>query len=332
MKILAIESSCDETAAAVVEDGRRVLSNIVFSQAKRHREFGGVVPEIASRMHIECIDAVVTEALKDANTDIFQVDAVASTCYPGLIGALLVGAGYAKGLCIAASKPFIPVNHIRGHIAAAYTAFEGLTPPFCALAVSGGNTLIVHVKDFTELEVLGGTVDDAAGEAFDKVGRVLGFGYPCGAELDQAAAGGNEEAFSFPVPHTEGPFDFSFSGLKTAALNQLHAMHQRGEEVPVKDFAASFSAHIARMLTYRTLEAAQSRGLDTVVLAGGVAANSYLRRELTQTCKCKGIRLYTPPLSLCGDNAAMIGAQAFYEWQAGHVADLSQNCFANAKL
>ena len=182
------------------------------------------------------------------------------------------------------------------------------------------------------MEVLGGTVDDAAGEAFDKVGRVLGFGYPCGAEMDQAAAGGNEQAFSFPVPRTDGSLDFSFSGMKTAAINLLHGMHQRGEKIPVQDFAASFSAHIARMLTQRTLEAAQSRSLNKIVLAGGVAANSYLRRELAQSCECKGFELYTPPISLCGDNAAMIGAQAFYEWQAGHVAKLDQNCFANAKL
>ena len=326
MKILAIESSCDETAAAVVEDGRTVLSSAVNSQIAEHRKYGGVVPEIASRRHTENICAVVQQAMEEANATPGDIDAIAVTAAPGLIGALLVGVNFAKGLALAWNKPLIPVHHIRGHIAANYLAHPDLKPPFFCLVVSGGHTHMVEVRDYTDFRIIGRTRDDAAGEAFDKAARCLGFPYPGGVHMDRAGAEGNPHAYTLPSPKIEGhPYDFSFSGLKTAVINTVHNAGQKGEEIVVADMAASFGWTVAEMLTTRFCAAAAQLGHKTAALAGGVAANSRLRRRMEEGCAAQGITLCLPPLSLCGDNAAMIGSQAYYEYQAGHLADQSLN-------
>lgn len=327
MKILAIESSCDETAAAVIEDGRKILSSVVDTQIATHALYGGVVPEIASRRHMEAVVRVTEQALKDAEMDKHDVDAVAATCAPGLIGALLVGANFGKSLAFAMNKPFIPVHHIRGHIAATYLAYPELKPPFLTLIASGGHSEIVMVKSYTEFEILGGTRDDAAGEAFDKVARVLGVGYPGGPKIDKLAQDGDAKMYKLPDSHIkDAPLDFSFSGLKTAVINLAHNAEQKGQPLVPADLAASFCCHVSEILWQKTALAAERCGCDKIVLAGGVSANSWLRQRARQGCaEKKGWQLYMPPLSLTGDNAAMIGAQAYYEYLAGHTADESLN-------
>lgn len=326
MKILAIESSCDETAAAVIEDGRKILSSVVDTQIATHALYGGVVPEIASRRHMEAVVRVTEQALKDAEMDKHDVDAVAATCAPGLIGALLVGANFGKSLAFAMNKPFIPVHHIRGHIAATYLAYPELKPPFLTLIASGGHSEIVMVKSYTEFEILGGTRDDAAGEAFDKVARVLGVGYPGGPKIDKLAQDGDAKMYKLPDSHIkDAPLDFSFSGLKTAVINLAHNAEQKGQPLVPADLAASFCCHVSEILWQKTALAAERCGCDKIVLAGGVSANSWLRQRARQGCAEKGWQLYMPPLSLTGDNAAMIGAQAYYEYLAGHTADESLN-------
>lgn len=333
VKILAIESSCDETAAAVVEDGRRALSNVVASQVEEHRLYGGVVPEIASRRHAESISGVVREALREADCPLSALDAVAVTHAPGLIGALLVGVNFAKGLSLASGLPLIPVHHLRGHIAANYLACPDLRPPFLCLVVSGGHTHLVQVDDYTRFRVLGRTRDDAAGECFDKAARAMGMPYPGGVALDQLAETGDPRAFAFPYPHVEGSaYDFSFSGLKTAVLNLLHHAQQKGESLPLSDVCASFRARVVDLLCDHTLRAAKELGSATVVLAGGVSANRELRRRMETLCREHGLSLHMPPLSLCGDNAAMIGAQAFYEFAAGHVGGADLNAVATLPI
>lgn len=333
MKILAIETSCDETAAAVVEDGRKVLSSTVASQIDEHIKYGGVVPEIASRMHSECITAIVRAALYKAELTLTDIDAIAVTFAPGLIGALLVGVNYAKGLSYSSGLPLIPVHHLRAHIAANYISSPDLKPPFLALVVSGGHSHLVEVKDYTEFKILGRTRDDAAGEALDKTARAMGFPYPGGANMDKSCKDGNPNAFALPRPHVEGsPLDFSFSGLKTAVLNIINNANQKGEKINYEDLGASVMARVADCLVENTLGAAKLSGLKEIVLAGGVAANSVLRNKITKMCSENNFELFIPPLSLCGDNAAMIGSQGFYEFLAGKKADLNLNAFATMDI
>ena len=317
MKILAIESSCDETAAAVVEDGRKILSSVINSQVEEHRLYGGVVPEIASRRHVENIVQVVQKALDDAGCTLDGIDKIAVTAAPGLIGALLVGVNYAKGLALASGKPLIPVHHIRGHIAANYLADPDLKPPFLCLVASGGHSHIVEVRDYTDLHIIGRTRDDAAGEAFDKAARAMGFSYPGGIYIDRAAqeaALDDLKKYRLPKPRVEGSeYDFSFSGLKTAVINLLHNAQQKGETVDTKALAACFQKTVCEVLVGHLELAAQRLGYRSIAAAGGVSANSGLREGLAQMCRKNKFDLHIPPLSLCGDNAAMIGAQAYYE-------------------
>lgn len=333
MRILAVESSCDETAVAIVEDGRKVLTDCIASQVELHRIYGGVVPEIASRMHMEAIYALADQALEKTGLSRSQLDGIAVTYAPGLIGAVLVGVNFAKAAALALQKPLIPVHHIRGHIAANYLAFPELKPPFLCLVVSGGHTMIVDVKDYTNMEILGTTLDDAAGECFDKVARVLGMPYPGGAALDQAAQSGNDQRY--PLPRSKpgsNPFDMSFSGLKTASLNLIHHAEQVGEALSIPDLCASFSAAVSDTLVPRVIRALEQTGYDQLAVAGGVAANSRIRRDLTAAANECGARLYMPPLQLCGDNAAMIGAQAYYEFLAGNTADMNLNAYATKSI
>ena len=332
MRILAIESSCDETAAAVVEDGRNVLSNIVASQVEEHKLYGGVVPEIASRRHAEAIVGVVDEALSAADCTLDDIDAVAVTYAPGLIGALLVGVNFAKGLSLAADKPLIPVHHLRSHIASNYISHKELKPPFLCLVVSGGHSHIVEVRDYTDMKVIGRTRDDAAGEAFDKAARAMGIPYPGGVELDKIAESGDDSAFSMPRPHVDGAeYDFSFSGLKTAVINLIHNREQKGEDIPVADICASYRRAVVGCLTDNFLKAASDLGYTTLVTAGGVSANSLLRRELEERCKGR-FDLYMPDKYLCGDNGAMVGAQGYYEFLAGHTAGSDLNAAATLPI
>lgn len=333
MKILAIESSCDDTAAAVVEDGRTVLSSVVASQVEEHRLYGGVVPEIASRRHCEAICYLVDDALKEASLSLNDIDAVAVTYAPGLVGALLVGVNYAKGLAFAAKKPLIPVHHIRSHIAANYIEYKELTPPFLSLVISGGHSHIILVEDYTRFSVIGRTRDDAAGEAFDKTARSLGFPYPGGKYIDEVAKEGNPFAFSLPRPKIEGcPFDFSFSGLKTAVLNYVNHASQKGEVLNKNDLAASFQLAVCDILADRFISAAKETGQTKLVIAGGVSANSGIRQRLEEEAVKNGFSIYIPPLSLCGDNAAMVGAQGYYEYLAGTRADASLNAVASLPI
>ncbi len=333
VNVLAIESSCDETAAAVVKDGREVLSNIVASQVEEHRIYGGVVPEIASRRHTEAVSGVTREALSQAGLTLADIDAIAVTAAPGLIGALLVGVNFAKGLAAATGLPLVPVHHLRGHIAANYLAHPDLEPPFLCLVVSGGHSHIVTVNDYTDFTVIGRTRDDAAGECFDKAARAMGMPYPGGIALDARAENGNPDAYRFPRPRVDGsPYDFSFSGMKTAVLNLLHNAEQKGETVNVDDVCASFRAKVVELLCDNTLAAADELGAKTIVLAGGVSANKALRREMQARCDKSGRTLYVPPLCYCGDNAAMIGAQGYYEFLAGHVADQTLNATASLPI
>ena len=333
MKILAFESSCDETAVAVVEDGRRVLSDAIASQADMHALYGGVVPEIASRKHVEAIAALTDKALADAGVTKRDIDAVAVTYAPGLIGAVLVGLSFAKSVAYALGVPLIPVHHIRGHIAANYLAFPELEPPFLALCMSGGNTLLVDVRDYTDLVLVGATRDDAAGECFDKTARVLGLPYPGGKPLDELSQKGDDTRYVMPQSHIEGsPYDMSFSGLKTAVINLVHGAEQRGEEIDRPGLAASFCKAVSDSLVPRTMAAARELGYKKIVVAGGVAANSRIRRDFSAAAEREGAQLYIPPLKLCGDNAAMIGAQAYYEYLAGNTAGSELNAYATKEL
>lgn len=332
MNILAIESSCDETAAAVVRDGRQIISDTVFSQIDIHKIYGGVVPEIASRCHIEKITPLVRDALLKADMKMDDIDAVAVTAAPGLIGALLVGLNFAKGIAYANNKPLVPVHHIRSHIAANYIAHPELKPPFIAMVVSGGHSHIVLVKDYTDYKIVGYTRDDAAGEAFDKAARVLGLGYPGGVYMDKLAKEGDKTAYKFPkVSFKDAPFDFSFSGIKTSVVNLVHTASQRGEELNKADIAASYSDAVTGVLCDKFFAAAKEYNMDTLVIAGGVSANSMLRHKLSENLP-DGKKLYMPPLSLCGDNAAMVGAQGYYEYIAGNVTDIFQNAYATADI
>lgn len=333
MNILAVESSCDETAVAIVRDGRQVLTDCIASQVDLHRLYGGVVPEIASRKHIEAIYGLADQALKNANMTRKDIDAVAVTYAPGLIGAVLVGVNFAKAAAFAMDKPLIPVHHIRGHIAANYLAYPELEPPFLCLVVSGGHTMIVEVKDYTDMNILGTSLDDAAGECFDKVARVLGMPYPGGAALDRASQQGDETKYSLPRSKPgENPYNMSFSGLKTAALNLIHHAQQVGEEIDVPSLCASFSAAVSDTLVPRMVMAMEQTGYRKVAVAGGVAANSRIRRDILAAAQQLGAQVYMPPLSLCGDNGAMIGAQAYYEYLAGNTADMSLNAYATKSI
>lgn len=333
MKILAIESSCDETAAAVVEDGRTVLSNVVASQVEEHKLYGGVVPEIASRRHSEAIVGVVQEALETANVTYSDLSAIAVTYAPGLIGALLVGVNFAKGLSFSTGLPLVPVHHLRSHIAANYITHPGLQPPFLCLVVSGGHTHIIHVESYTKLSVLGQTRDDAAGEAFDKAARAMGMPYPGGIHLDALAETGNEKAYRLPHPTVDGaPYDFSFSGLKTYVINLLHNAAQRGETVNTADLAASYRKAVVDCLVRNVLKAADDTGAQKIVIAGGVSANRLLRRRLEAECRRTHRAFYCPELKYCGDNAAMVGAQGYYEFMAGRTAGMDLNACAQMDI
>ena len=333
MNILAVESSCDETAVAIVRDGRQVLCDCIASQVALHREYGGVVPEIASRKHIEAIYGLADQALEQTGLTRADIDAVAVTYAPGLIGAVLVGVNFAKAAAFAMNKPLIPVHHIRGHIAANYIACPELKPPFLCLVVSGGHTMLLNVKDYTDMELLGTTLDDAAGECFDKVGRVLGMPYPGGAAVDKAAQQGDENKYMLPRSKPgENPYNMSFSGLKTAALNLIHHAQQVGEEIDIPSLCAGFTAAVSDTLVPRVIRAIEETGCKKIAVAGGVAANSRIRRDLLAAAEKLGAEVFMPPLSLCGDNAAMIGAQAYYEYLAGDVADMSLNAYATKSI
>ena len=333
MKILGIESSCDETAASVVEDGRRVLSNVIASQVEEHKIYGGVVPEIASRRHTEAICGVVEKALEDAGCTMDDIDAIAVTYAPGLIGALLVGVNYAKGLSFSTGKPLVPVHHLRGHIAANYISCEEIKPPFLSLVVSGGHSHIINVKSYTEFEIIGRTRDDAAGEAMDKAARTVGLPYPGGVNLDKISIVGDENKYKFPVPKVaDSKYDFSFSGLKTFAVNLVHNASQKGETVKSEDLGASFIKAVTDLLTSHTMEAARDTDSKTIVLAGGVSANSRLRRVMQEECDKMGIKLFMPELKYCGDNAAMIASQGYYEYLDGKRADMTLNAVASMPI
>lgn len=333
MNILAVESSCDETAVAIVRDGRQILCDCIASQVDLHRLYGGVVPEIASRKHIEAIYGLADQAMECTGLSRSDIDAVAVTYAPGLIGAVLVGVNFAKAAALAMDKPLIPVHHIRGHIAANYLAYPELEPPFLCLVVSGGHTMIVEVKDYTDMNILGTTLDDAAGESFDKVARVLGMPYPGGAALDKAAKAGDETKYVLPRSKPgENPYNMSFSGLKTAALNLIHHAQQVGEELDIPSLCAAFSAAVSDTLVPRVVMAMEQTGYRKVAVAGGVAANSRIRADILAAAEKLGAQVYMPPLSLCGDNGAMIGAQAYYEYKAGNVADMSLNAYATKSI
>ena len=333
MNILAVESSCDETAVAIVRDGRTVLTDCIASQVDLHRIYGGVVPEIASRKHIEAIYGLADQALQQAGLTRAEIDAVAVTYAPGLIGAVLVGVNFAKAAAFAMGKPLIPVHHIRGHIAANYLAYPELEPPFLCLVVSGGHTMLIEVKDYTRMEILGASLDDAAGECFDKVARVLGMPYPGGAALDKMARSGDETRYVLPRSRPgANPFDMSFSGLKTAALNLIHHAEQVGEALDVPSLCAAFSAAVSDTLVPRAVLAMEQTGYRKFAVAGGVAANSRIRRDILAAAEKLGAQVYMPPLSLCGDNGAMIGAQAYYEYLAGNLADMRLNAYATKSI
>lgn len=333
MKILAIESSCDETAAAVIEDRTTVLSNVINTQIELHKVYGGVVPEIASRKHIENISAVVDKAIRESGINKEDLDAIAVTYGPGLVGALLVGVSYAKGLAMALDKPLIPVHHIKGHICANYIEHPELKPPFICLVASGGHSHIVYVKDYSDYEVLARTRDDAAGEAFDKVSRVLGFGYPGGPAIQEAAKSGNADAIKFPrVNMGDSGFDFSFSGVKTAVLNYINIAQQKGEEINKFDVAASFQEAVIDVLSSHLIECAKKCGAKTIALAGGVAANEPLRERVALKAEKEGMKFYFPSLKYCTDNAAMIGCAAFSEYESENFADMSLNAVPNLTI
>lgn len=331
--ILAIESSCDETAAAVVKNGREVLSNVISSQIELHKLFGGVVPEIASRKHIEKINEVIEEALLEAGVTLDDLDAIGVTYGPGLVGALLVGVAEAKAISYAKGLPLVGVHHIEGHISANYIENKELTPPFLCMVVSGGHTHLVHVKDYGVYEIVGRTRDDAAGEAFDKVARAIGLGYPGGPKIDKLAKEGNPKAIAFPKAHVAGaPMDFSFSGIKSAVLNYINGCKMKGEEINRADIAASFQNAVVEVIVEKTIQAARALHMDTVCLAGGVASNSALREAMKSACEDAGLKFSYPSPILCTDNAAMIGAAAYYEYLAGTRHGLDLNAVPNLKI
>lgn len=333
MNILAVESSCDETAVAIVRDGREVLTDCIASQVDFHRIYGGVVPEIASRKHMEAIYGLADQALSRTGLRREDIDAIAVTYAPGLIGAVLVGVNFAKAAALALGKPLIPVHHIRGHIAANYIAYPSLTPPFLCLVVSGGHTLLVEVEDYTRLRILGTTLDDAAGECFDKVARVLGMPYPGGAALDAMARQGVAEGYALPRSKPgDNPYNMSFSGLKTATLNLIHHAEQVGQELKVPDLCACFSQAVSDTLVPRVRDALRETGHRKIAIAGGVAANSRIRQDILAMAKELEAEVFLPPLSLCGDNGAMIGAQAYYEYLAGNVAHMDLNAYATKSI
>lgn len=332
MKILGIESSCDETAAAVVEDGRIVKSNIIATSLEEHKLYGGVVPEIASRRHAESISGVVKEALEQAGCTIDDIDAIAVTFAPGLIGALLVGVNFAKGLAVSANKPLVPVHHLRSHIASNYLTSD-VEPPFLCLIVSGGHSHIVAVNSYTDYEIIGKTRDDAAGEALDKAGRTMGLPYPGGISIDKISKEGNPDAFAFPHPRVDGaPLDFSFSGLKTSVINIVHNAEQKGEEINIPDLAASFQKNVVGCLISNLEKAAEKFRYNKIVIAGGVSANSLLRSECEKLCKKHRWKLYLPELKYCGDNAAMVASQGYYEYLAGVRAESNLNAYATMPI
>ena len=332
MKILGIESSCDETAASVVEDGRTVKSNIIATSLDEHKLYGGVVPEIASRRHAESISAVVKEALEQADCALEDIDAVAVTYAPGLIGSLLVGVNFAKGLAAAADKPLVPVHHIRAHIASNYLTSD-LKPPFLCLIVSGGHSHIVAVSSYTDYKIIGRTRDDAAGEALDKAGRIMGLPYPGGISIDKISGEGDPNAFAFPHPRIDGaPYDFSFSGLKTSVINVVHHAEQKNEAISIPDLAASFQKSVVDCLISNLEKAAKDFGFKKIVLAGGVSANSLLRAKTEKLCKKRGWELYLPELKYCGDNAAMVASQGYYEFTAGVKAGADLNAYATMPI
>ena len=330
--ILAIESSCDETSAAVVVNGREVLSNIIASQIDTHKKFGGVVPEVASRMHIEVVSGVVQEALEEAGVTLEDIDAIGVTYGPGLVGALLVGLQFAKGLAFSTKKPLVGVNHIEGHICANYIQHKDLKPPFITLVVSGGHTHLVEVKDYQNYEILGRTRDDASGEAFDKISRAMGLGYPGGPIIDKLAKQGNKHAIEFPRAFLDDSYDFSFSGLKSAVLNYLNAQKMKKQEIVVEDVAASFQEAVVEVLATKAVHAAEEKGYKTIALSGGVAANSALRDKITKMAGEKGIEIKFPSIELCTDNAAMIGCAGYHNFINGKIDDMSLNAVPNLKI
>ncbi|GAB6086360.1 tRNA (adenosine(37)-N6)-threonylcarbamoyltransferase complex transferase subunit TsaD [Alkaliphilus crotonatoxidans] len=330
---LAIETSCDETSVSVLKNGREVLSNIIATQIEQHKKFGGVVPEVASRKHIESINDVIEAALSEAQITFSQITHVGVTYGPGLVGALLVGLSAAKAIALARQLPLNGVNHIEGHIYANFIQHPELQPPFMALIVSGGHTHLVYMKDYGSYEILGRTRDDASGEAFDKVARALGLNYPGGPEIDRLARQGNPEAIKFPKAYLEdGSYDFSFSGLKSAVLNYLNSQRMKGQEINIADVAASFQQAVIEILTEKTIACGLEKGVKKIVLAGGVAANSALRTMLKQACEANQMELYYPDLKLCTDNAAMIGCVAYYDYISGHRSDLTLNAIPNLKI
>lgn len=332
MKILGIESSCDETAASVVEDGRKVLSNVIATSLEEHKLYGGVVPEIASRRHAESISSVVREALSKAECIMEDIDAIAVTYAPGLIGSLLVGVSFAKGLSEATGTPLVPVHHLRGHIASNYISSD-IEPPFLCLVVSGGHSHIVAVKSYTDFEVIGKTRDDAAGEALDKAGRTMGLEYPGGVSIDKISVYGNENAYSFPRPKVhDAPYDYSFSGLKTAVINTIHNAMQKREKINVPDLAASFQNAVVSLLLSNFESAAENFGYNKLVIAGGVSANSRLRLKADEMCKKHKWQLNIPDLKYCGDNAVMIASQGYYEYISGTIAKENLNAYATMPL
>ncbi len=332
MLILAIESSCDETAAAVCR-GREVLSSVINTQIEEHKIYGGVVPEIASRRHCENISEVCDKAVSDAGIEYTDLDAIAVTYAPGLIGALLVGVNFAKGLAMSLDIPLIPVHHLRSHIAANYIDNEQLKPPFICLTVSGGNSIITEVSDYTKFKIIGSTRDDAAGECFDKAARAMGLGYPGGVHLDKVATKADFKRYPLPKPRVEGSeYDFSFSGLKTAVINILHNASQKNEEIDIPVLAATLRERVCDMLIENTFLAAERLSHSTILLAGGVSANSELRLRMEAECKARNINFYSPPLKYCGDNAAMVGVQAYYEFLSGNTADQGLNAYATMPI
>lgn len=331
--ILAIESSCDETAAAVVKNGRTVLSNVISSQIELHKLYGGVVPEIASRKHIEKINQVIEEALEQAGMTLEEMDAIGVTYGPGLVGALLVGVAEAKAIAYAAKKPLVGVHHIEGHISANYIENLDLEPPFVCLVVSGGHTHLVVVNDYGKYQIIGRTRDDAAGEAFDKVARAIGLGYPGGPKIDKLSKEGNADAIRFPKAHVEGaPYDFSFSGVKSAVLNYINGAHMKGETIVEADIAASFQKAVTDVLVEHAMKAVKDFGMDKFAIAGGVASNSTLRAAMKEACEKNGVKFYHPSPIFCTDNAAMIGAAAYYEYMAGVRHGWDLNAVPNLKL
>ena len=333
MKILAIESSCDETAAAVVEDGRKVISSVVASQVEEHKLYGGVVPEIASRRHAEAIVPVVKNSLEQAELTLKEIDAIAVTYAPGLIGALLVGVNFAKGLSLSTGLPLVPTHHLRSHIASNYISNPNLKPPFLCLVVSGGHSHIVMVEDYTKMRIIGKTRDDAAGEVFDKAARTMGMPYPGGIALDKVAEDGDPFAFKLPRPTVSGSqYDFSFSGLKTAVINLIHNSAQKGIELNKADVCASFRYAVVDCLKTNFLKAAEDLKVDKLVIAGGASANRLLRSSLQEECDKHGLAFYMPEKSLCGDNAAMVGSQGYYEFLSGNIASTDLNAFATMSI